>query len=92
MKLKKTGIFMKIVILALVVYACISLVTIKAQMAKAEAARDELRAQAAEAAQENAELKYQIEHADDPDTVEDIARNKLGLVKPGEKIFYDIGG
>ena len=24
------------------------------------------------------------------DTIEEIARDKLGLVKPGEKIFYDM--
>ena len=32
-----------------------------------------------------------LEHSDDPDALEDLARDKLGLVKPGEKVFYDIG-
>ena len=40
--------------------------------------------------QSKAELEYQIEHGADDETIEDIARNKLGLVYPGEKIFYDI--
>ena len=45
-----------------------------------------------DAQQENARLEYEIEHSEDPETMEQIAREKLGLVKPGEKIFYDIGG
>lgn len=36
-----------------------------------------------------AELQYQIDHSDDDDMRESVAREKLGLVKPGEKIFYD---
>ena len=41
--------------------------------------------------QENAELEYDIQHAEDPATIAEIARIKLGLVMPGEKIFYDVG-
>jgi len=91
MKLKKAGFTTKILITVLVVYASISLVTVQSQVEESRKVRDELKAQVAEAAQENAELRYQIEHAGDPDTIEAIARNKLGLVKPGEKIFYDVG-
>lgn len=91
MKLKKAGFTIKIIITVLVVYACISLVTVQSQVEESRKERDALAAQVAEAAQENAELEYEIEHASDPDTIEAIARNKLGLVKPGEKIFYDVG-
>ena len=34
-------------------------------------------------------LQYQIDHSEDDDMIESVAREKLGLVKPGEKIFYD---
>jgi cell division protein FtsB len=44
-----------------------------------------------ETLQKNAELEYDIEHAGDDETIEEIARIKLGLVKAGEKIFYDVG-
>ena len=91
MKLKKASITIKIVIVALAVYACISWVSVKGQVAEARAELEMLRAQVAERAQENAALEYQLAHAEDLETVEDIARGKLGLVKPGEKIFYDIG-
>ena len=49
-----------------------------------------LQAKVDEARQENAELEYDIDHAGDPETIAAIAREKLGLVMPGEKIFYDV--
>ena len=81
---------MKIVILALLVYAGISLVNAKGRIARAEADRAELQARVATVQQENAELEYDIAHAGDPETIASIARAKLGLVLPGEKIFYDV--
>ncbi len=81
---------MKIVILALLVYAGITLVNAKGRIARAEADRAALQARVAIAQQENAELEYDIAHAGDPDTIASIARAKLGLVLPGEKIFYDV--
>ena len=90
MKLKRSSIFTKIVLLALIVYATISLVNTKNRVAEAEADRVVLQARVDAMLQENAELEYDIEHAGDPDTVAEIARTKLGLVMPGEKIFYDV--
>ena len=48
-----------------------------------------LQQQVSEMTQSNAELQYQIDHSEDDDMIESVAREKLGLVKPGEKIFYD---
>jgi cell division protein FtsL len=33
-------------------------------------------------------LQYEIEHRNDPETIESIAREKLGLKLPGERVFY----
>lgn len=90
MKLKRSSIFTKIVILALIVYAAISLSTTKSRIASAEEDRVVLQAKVDAMLQENAELEYDIAHAGDPETIAEIARTKLGLVKPGEKIFYDV--
>ncbi len=90
MKLKRSSIIMKIVILALIVYATISLVTTKGRIAEAEADRVLLQAKVDAALQQNAELQFDLDHAEDPETIAEIARTKLGLVKPGEKIFYDV--
>ena len=90
MKLKRASIFTKIVILALIVYATVMLVNTRQQAMRAEADRAALQAQVDAMLRENAELQYDIEHADDPEVIAGIARSKLGLVEPGEKIFYDI--
>lgn len=90
MKLKRSSIFTKIVILALILYAAISLSTTKSRIASAEEDRLVLQAKVDAMLQENAELEYDIAHAGDPETIAEIARTKLGLVKPGEKIFYDV--
>ena len=91
MKLKRSSIFIKIVILALIVYAAITLVSAKNRIAAAQADQAALQAQVDAALRENAALEYDVAHAGDPETIESIARTKLGLVMPGEKIFYDVG-
>lgn len=90
MKFKRTGIVTKIVILAIIVYAGITLVSLKVQVSDARETRDQLQGEVDGVLQTNTELQYAIDHSTDPETIEDIARNKLGLVKPGEKIFYDV--
>ncbi len=91
MKLKRSSLFIKIVILALIVYAAISLVGAKNRIAAAQADQAALQAKVDAALQENAELAYDVAHAGDQETIESIARTKLGLVMPGEKIFIDVG-
>ena len=91
MKLKRAGPFIKIVILALIVYAAISIVTTKGKIEQARLDVDAVQQQVNALSQENAGLEYSIKHAGDDETIESIARGKLGLVRPGEKIFYDVG-
>ena len=90
MKFKRSSLVTKIVILAIIVYAGISLVSLKVQVSSAREKRDTLQGQVDTVLQNNTELQFQIDHSTDSETIEDIARDKLGLVKPGEKIFYDI--
>ena len=90
MKFKRANLITKIVILAIILYAGISLVSLKVQVSEAREKRDELQGKVDSVLQTNTELQYAIDHSTDPETIEDIARNKLGLVKPGEKIFYDV--
>ncbi len=92
MKLKRASLITKIIIIAAVVYAGLNLLSLKVQVSEAQEKRDSLKAQAEDVLQTNTELGYAIEHSSDPEIIEDIARGKLGLVLPGEKIFYDISG
>lgn len=91
MKIKKSGLLIRIVIVAVVLYAGITLVSLKSQTQNVEADRETLQDQVDAATQKNEELQYAIDHSTDPDIIEDVARNDIGLVMPGEKIFYDIG-
>ena len=90
MKFKRASLITKIVFLAIILYAGISLISLKVQVSEAREKRDELQEKVDGVLQTNTELQYAIDHSTDPETIEDIARNKLGLVKPGEKIFYDV--
>lgn len=90
MKIKKSGIVTKLIILALAAYALIALVQMKDRVAAAELERNALQAEAQALAVTNASLSYEIAHSEDRDTVEKVAREKLGLVLPGEIVFYDI--
>lgn len=56
----------------------------------AAAQNDLAQAQAEVAAQKqiNADLADAVENSGDPDRQTDIARDKLGLVEPGEYVFY----
>mgnify|MGYP000843015612 CR=1 FL=1 len=89
MKFKKAGIFTTLVIAVLMLYAVISLVMVHRQTRQLQDRAAVLQQQVSDMTQSNAELQYQIDHSDDDDMIESVAREKLGLVKPGEKIFYD---
>lgn len=91
MRLKKLGLLSTVVIIVLVVYSCMTMVSLKVQTDEARARRDELQTQVDRYNQENSELQYSIENSTDPEIIEDVARNDIGLVRPGEKIFYDVG-
>jgi cell division protein FtsL len=91
MRLPRSGIIAKIIIFALIVYAGISLMTLRGRVEEARIEQDELRKTVSEKEISNAELEYAIENYDNPDVIADIARSDLGLVLPGEIVFYDAG-
>lgn len=90
MKLKKAGLITKIVILAIVAYMALSLVGMRGQVASARAERDRMETQVKNLSAANAAVEYEIEHSTETETLESIARDKLGLVLPGETVYYDI--
>ena len=81
----------KIIVFAFIVYAGISLINLRGRI---ESVREELhdtRRRVVEMEISNAELEYEIENYNDPDVIAGIARSNLGLVLPGEIVFYDSG-
>ncbi|MBQ1351684.1 MAG: septum formation initiator family protein [Oscillospiraceae bacterium] len=90
MKFKRAGFSTKLIVLILLVYMAISLLTLRDQIASAQVQENELKAQVAELQEKNATLERDIANSDDPELLEKIAREQIGLVLPGEKIFVDI--
>ncbi len=91
MRVARAGLLTKIVILALLIVVAISLLELNSQVEQAQVERASLARQVAEQTQINTDLAEAIEHSDDLDRVEEVARNRLGLVKQGEIIFYSMG-
>jgi len=91
MKLPRSKMITRIIIFALIIYAGISLITIRGRIEAANVEMGEVRRAVAELEVSNAELQYEIENYNEPDVIANIARENLGLVLPGEIVFYDGG-
>ena len=89
MKLKRAGLVTKIVVFVLIAYTAVSLISLRAKIESAKSSQLTLRQQVRALEVQNAERRYNLEHAGDDETIADIARGELGLVAPGEKVFYD---
>ena len=89
MRLKKASIITKIIVFALVIYAAVTLVSLNSKIHDTKAEQDALQQQINEMEVQNAEQPYKVENSDDDDVLADVARDELGLVGPGEKVFYD---
>jgi len=90
LKTRKASIITKLVVLAVIGYSVVTLASLSAKIEAAEEAKEVLAKEAAEKREQNAALEYSILHSDDLETIKDVAREKLGLVMPGEIIFYDV--
>lgn len=88
MKVKRSSMLTKIVLVVLLIYALVSLLRIADRKADAQAALDDLMRMEAMLAAENDGMQYDIEHMDDPDVIKSIARDKLGMVNPDEHTYY----
>ena len=84
---KKAGFLTKLVVLALLIYMATSLLNLQVQLRGAQTQHASLSRQVAAQTQENADLADAVEHNDDPQRMEEIARDKLNLVAPGDKVF-----
>lgn len=87
MRIKKAGLLTKVVVLALLAATAIGLLNVRNQILQAQAEKEALERQVAQQAQTNADLADAVENSGDPDRQADLAREKLGLVEPGEYVF-----
>lgn len=88
LRAKKVGLLVKIALLILLAYLIITLVNVRQQIGDAHAAIETLTEQVNDQTQSNTELSNAIENRNDPSYLEDVARERLGLVAPNDRVFY----
>ena len=91
MKFKKSSLWIKLIVLALVVYAAVTLVLLQSQVNEKQAEAEALSKDIVSAQQEKQRLTDANENLDTDEGVEEVARNKLGMTFPGEITFQDAG-
>ena len=91
MRITRASLLTKILILGLLVIVATALLSFSSKLEQAQSQRDDVARQVVAQTQTNADLADAIEHSDDPDRIADVARDRLGLVAPGEIIFYGMG-
>ena len=92
MKLKRAGFLTKIVVLALLIYMATSLLDLRGQIQTAQVQRDTLARQVSDQRLENQELEAAIENSDDPEMLEQVARETVSYTHlstpPAERREY----
>lgn len=91
MQRRGVGILTFIVLAGLIVYASVTLLSTLSQISEASKTQQSLEAEVEQLQEEIFDLQYALDHQNDADTISDIAREKLGLVMPDERIYYDAG-
>ena len=88
-KSKHVGLLTKIFLCGFAVYAAFTLISLKMQISERT---DEVKALEQSVAQQemtNAQLSEILENGMTDEYIADAARDKLGYVKPGERVFVD---
>ena len=85
---KPVGLLLKILCLILVVYMALTFLHVRRQISATKNTIETLTQQVNDQTQTNTELSNAIENRDDPSYIEDIAREKLGLVTSNDRVFY----
>ena len=79
-----------IVLLCLFIYAAASLYSTSRQLTQAQAHEAELSRELESLQEENLRMEQMLEAGLSNQQLQQLARQRLGLVMPGEKIFYFI--
>ena len=92
MRLKKTSLLTKLLILAFCVFALVSLVSLRGQILEKRAQAAKLQEQVMYAEQEQRALEEDMSKLGSDESIIKIARERLGMVFPGDIRFYDSDG
>lgn len=91
MRFKRSSLVTKLLLLALVIYAAVTLVSLQEQVEQSREQEKVLEDSIASTQQENQRWNDKINALGTDIGVEQVARDKLGWVSDGEIVFYDVG-
>ena len=89
---RASGFLTGVLLLVLLLGVGIQLYRMQEDLKTARAEEAALAAQIAQVERENAQLQEDLDRAGDPELIEEIAREELGMVTQTEKVFYTYGG
>ncbi|MBE6827135.1 MAG: septum formation initiator family protein [Ruminococcaceae bacterium] len=87
---KKYSFFFIIALIALLFYFVVNYISIGMNNRAKEKEIAQLKAKNEAQLEENEALQKVIDGGDQKEYIERVAREKLGLVKPGEKVYYNV--
>lgn len=91
MKLKRAGMLTKLLLAIVLVASVTTFLNLRVQGKELAGQKAALEQQTARQRQENEALAAAIADKDNPERINQVARERLGYVAPGEIIFYDSG-
>ncbi len=89
-KKRRSGLLGALVLLILLGVMAYPLVEVYCDLSVGKEREARLRTQKEQKQEEVNSLKDALSHADDPDYILGLARDRLGLVEDGERIFRDV--
>lgn len=89
MRRRKSSLITKLIILTVMIYALVTLCSLRPKITALQNQGRELAHQAQGLQQKNLEIQHNIDIMDTDEAVKDIARQRLHLVADGELIFID---
>ena len=89
MRFKHASFLTKIVVLVLLIYLATSLLDLRGQIQSLQGELDGKEQQVADLRQENEEKSYAIENSDDPEVIEEVAREK-GYQDKDAVLYIDV--
>lgn len=87
---KRVSLIAALVVLIMLIIVGMQLLRMRDQLIAARTEHDVLTEQVAKQEQENRALEAALERAEDPEYLQELARDQLGMVSPGQKDFYDV--
>ena len=89
---RASGFLTGVLLLVLLLGVGVQLYRMQEQLKTARAEEEALAREIAQVEKENQQLQEDLDNAGDPELIEEIAREELGMATQGEKVFYAIGG